>query len=91
MIIVHLWPHRRAAVQHLTIQELPETAPPGQLPRSAEVVLEDDLVDKAKPGDRVSIVGIYKVCTGTSTSPRHFAADEFPSVCPVCGDVGRMS
>jgi DNA replication licensing factor MCM3 len=45
--------------QTLTLQEMPEKAPPGQLPRSIEVILEEDLVDKAKPGDRLQIIGSF--------------------------------
>ena len=45
--------HYRAN-QMIAVQELPETAPPGQLPHSAEVVLEDDLVDKVRAGEDVS-------------------------------------
>ena len=54
--------------QHLTIQELPETAPPGQLPRSCEIILEYFLVYASKECDRIAIVGIYKVRLG-STRP----------------------
>ena len=51
-------------IQSLVVQELPEMSPPGQLPRSITVVLEDDLVDKVKPGDRVQVMGIYRLQAG---------------------------
>lgn len=53
--------------QSLTIQELPERAPTGQLPRSIEIVLEEDLVDRVKPGDRIEVIGVFKSVNSTST------------------------
>jgi len=47
--------------QKVVIQEKPEELPPGQIPRSIEAVLVEDLVDVIRPGDRVKIVGILKV------------------------------
>ncbi|MCR6623490.1 MAG: minichromosome maintenance protein MCM [archaeon YNP-WB-062] len=46
--------------QRLTIQERPEELPPAQLPRSIEAIAREDLVDVAKPGDRIIVVGILK-------------------------------
>jgi len=46
--------------QKITIQEKPEELPPGQLPQSITIHVLDDLVDKARPGDRVKVVGVLK-------------------------------
>jgi len=54
--------------QTLIVQEMPEKAPTGMMPHSVEVVLEEDLVDKVKPGDRVQVVGVFKAITSQNTS-----------------------
>lgn len=54
--------------QRLTIQEMPEKSPPGQLPRSVDVLLEGDLCDMCKPGDRVNISGIFRAVGGATAA-----------------------
>ncbi|CAD8066004.1 unnamed protein product [Paramecium primaurelia] len=54
-------------MQTLVVQELPERTPTGMLPRSLEVILDQDLVDRVKPGDRVEITGVYKCIQNSST------------------------
>ncbi len=63
--------HRELEIKHdssrfidfqiLRLQELPEDLPPGQLPHYIDVAIKQDLVDNARPGDRVILTGIVRI------------------------------
>jgi replicative DNA helicase Mcm len=46
--------------QVIRIQEMPEELPPGQLPQSYDVNLTGDIVNSARPGDRIFLTGVVK-------------------------------
>ncbi|HUT07095.1 MAG TPA: minichromosome maintenance protein MCM [Nitrosopumilaceae archaeon] len=47
--------------QIIRLQELPEDLPPGQLPHYIDVTIRQDLVDNARPGDRIILTGIVRI------------------------------
>ena len=66
--------------QTITLQEMPEKAPMGQLPRSVELILDHDLVDKIKPGDRVMVVGVYRALPGKAVQGQQTSSGVFRTV-----------
>jgi DNA replication licensing factor MCM2 len=46
--------------QRLNLQETPGSVPPGRVPRTKEIVVTDDLIDLARPGEEVEVTGIYE-------------------------------
>ena len=66
--------------QTVTLQEMPESAPMGQLPRSVELILDHDLVDKVKPGDRVQVVGVYRALAANSINGQSSTSGVFQTV-----------
>ncbi|GAA6105079.1 DNA replication licensing factor MCM3 [Tachysurus ichikawai] len=73
--------------QTITVQEMPEKAPAGQLPRSVDIILDNDLVDAAKPGDRVQIIGTYRCLPGKKGG---FTSGTFRTIMIAC-QVKQMS
>ncbi|KAG7247845.1 hypothetical protein CRUP_016045, partial [Coryphaenoides rupestris] len=73
--------------QTVTVQEMPEKAPAGQLPRSLDIILDNDLVDAAKPGDRVQVIGTYRCLPGKMAG---YTSGTFRTVMIAC-QVKQMS
>lgn len=53
----------------LQLQENPNSIPEGETPHSVTLFGHDHLVDMAKPGDRITLTGIYKM-EGVRVNPR---------------------
>lgn len=66
--------------QTITLQEMPEKAPMGQLPRSIELVLDDDLVDRVKPGDRIQVMGVYRALATSAVNGQSTTSGLFQTV-----------
>jgi len=49
--------------QLVKVQETPDSIPEGETPHSVTVYVFDDLVDVAKPGDRVEITAVFRADT----------------------------
>jgi DNA replication licensing factor MCM4 len=46
--------------QILRIQETPDMIPEGQTPHTVSMCLYDSLIDKARPGDKIEVTGIFR-------------------------------
>ena len=53
--------------QTVFIQDMPERTEAGSMPQTVECILDDDLVDACKPGDRVQMIGIFRALAGRAT------------------------
>jgi DNA replication licensing factor MCM3 len=75
--------------QTLVLQEMPEKARVGQLPRSVDVILEHDLVDRAKPGDRIVCVGVYRTLPTTQQGNQTTGAFRTVLMCNNVSIIGK--
>lgn len=46
--------------QKINLQESPGSVPAGRLPRYKEVILLNDLIDCARPGEEIEVTGVYR-------------------------------
>ncbi|KAI3438606.1 hypothetical protein D9Q98_001029 [Chlorella vulgaris] len=55
--------------QLMKMQENPNEIPEGETPHTVSMFARQDLVDLAKPGDRITVTGVYRAM-GVRTNPR---------------------
>lgn len=56
--------------QKVTLQESPGSVEAGKMPRSKEVILTGDQVDCVRPGDELSLTGVYRCLYDAATNAR---------------------
>jgi len=47
--------------QNLKLQEAPDSVPHGEMPRHLQLYVDRSLVDRAVPGNRVTVIGVYSI------------------------------
>jgi DNA replication licensing factor MCM2 len=57
--------------QRIVLQESPGEVEPGKMPRSKEVILSGDMVDTVRPGDELTLTGIYRPLYDLNSNARH--------------------
>lgn len=57
--------------QKIMLQESPGKVEPGKMPRSKEVILTGDMVDTVRPGDELTLTGIYRCHYDLNSNARH--------------------
>ncbi len=62
-------PAAKSSCLPCAVQENPNEIPEGETPHNVTMLCYDEMVDSAKPGDRVTITGIYKA-TALRVNPR---------------------
>jgi DNA replication licensing factor MCM2 len=57
--------------QRVTLQESPGNVPAGRLPRSKDILLLNDLVDCARPGEEIIVTGVFEHSFQASQNAKH--------------------
>jgi len=57
--------------QRIILQESPGKVEPGKMPRSKEVILSGDMVDTVRPGDELTLTGVFRPLYDLNSNARH--------------------